>query len=305
MAIYDISGVQLSDAYRNNGVSLDVAYDANGNVIYTKEPYAPSLTFLHSINMSTFSQSVVSPQGMAVYGKYIAQYFAPDDTLRFIDTTDWSVDGAYSLTEFLHGNGLVFGDTVQTSGFPLLYASQFGTSQESESRLIAIAEVGLSSYTIKGYYDIPSSAGYHPQFVADWQNEKGYTIGYRWLATSSGDMKISSYNINDMTTVVDQWEVPYMGVVQGSCFWNGYIVVIGDSYNYSSIRVTFINVSTHEKTEFQLAKYQSTDMEFQGVGILGNDLLVSSWVYDSQDSGILKYWIYKINLPQNGQSIES
>ena len=117
-------------------------------------------------------------------------------------------------------------------------------------------------------------------------------------------MIISEYNINDMTTVTDQWTVQYMGVVQGSCFWEGYIIVIGDSYDYSQVRVTFINTTTHEKTEYKFDKYQDHQMEFQGVDVVGEDLLISSWVYDESDSSILKYWLYKMNLPTEDQTIE-
>lgn len=306
MAIYDATGTVLTQAFKVDGSELSIGYDKDGNVIFSPEPYEPQLTFLKSIPMSTFNPNkAISPQGMAVYGNYIAQFFTSDDSLRLIDMTDWSVDGAYELPEFLHGNGLVFGNTVQASGFPLLYGSQFGESASVESRKIAIADIGLSSYSIEGYYDIPSSAKCHPQFVADWNNGKGYTIGYAQLATGSGNMTISEFNISDMTTVLAQWTVSYMGVVQGSCFWNGYIVVIGDSYNYSKVRVSFINVSTHEKTEFQFTKYQDHRMEFQGVDVVENDLLISSWIYDELDGSVLKYWLYKINLPQDGQQIEN
>ncbi len=306
MAIYDKTGANLSQAFNASGSELSVAYDRGGNIVFSPEPYNPQLSFYKSILMSAFNPNmVISPQGMAVYGDYIAQYFTNDDSLRIIDMTDWSVDGSYALPEFVHGNGLVFGKTVQQSGFPLLYGSQFGTSQQDESKRIAIADIGLSSYSIKGNYDIPASVGYHPQFVADWDNGKGYTISYPQLSTGSGNMIIAEFNISDMETIVTQWTVSYMGVVQGSCFWNGYIVVIGDSYDYSKVRVTFINVSTHQKTEFQFDKQQNRNMEFQGVDVLGDDLLISSWIYDSNDSNVLKYWLYKLNLPSEGQTIET
>lgn len=306
MAIYNATGTALTQAFNAEGEELYVAYDMDGNAIFTPEPYEPQLIFHKSILMSTFNPNkIISPQGMAVFGNYIAQFFTEDDSLRLIDMTNWSVDGTYELSEFLHGNGLVFGKTVQSSGFPLLYGSQFGESASEESRKIAIANIGLSSYSIDGYYDIPASAMYHPQFVADWENGKGYTIGYAQLSTGSGNMTISEFNINNMTTVVEQWTVSYMGVVQGSCFWNGYIVVVGDSYDYSKVRLSFINVATHNKTEFQFVKQQNHSMEFQGVDVVGNDLLISSWIYDDDDNNKLKYWLYKVNLPTDGQTIEN
>lgn len=306
MAIYDRTGANLSQAFNASGLELSVAYDRGGNIVFSPEPYNPQLSLFKSILMSAFNPNrVISPQGMAVYGNYIAQYFTNDDSLRIIDMTDWSIDGSYALPEFVHGNGLVFGKTVQQSGFPLLYGSQFGLSQQDESKLIAIAEIGLSSYAIKGYYDIPRSAGYHPQFVADWDNNKGYTVSYPQASTGSGTMIIAEFDIDDMEEIIDQWTLPYMGVAQGSCFWNGYIVVICDSYDYSKVKVNFINVTTRQRTEFQFTKQQNRNMEFQGVDVVGNDLLISSWIYDSNDSNVLKYWLYRMNLPSEGQTIET
>lgn len=304
MAIYNIDGTSLSSANGIDGSVLHRAYDISGNTIFDGDPYVPELTFLHSINMSTFNPNmVVSPQGMAIYGNYIAQYFTNDDSLRLIDMRDWSIAGAYALPEFLHGNGLMFGKTVQPSGFPLLYGSQFGESASVESRLIAIADIGLSSYSIDEYYDTPASAGYHPQFVADWDNDKAYTIGYAQPATGYGQMTIAEYDISDMSTIISSWTVPYMGIVQGSTFWNGYIVVIGDSYDYSEIRVTFINVTTQIKTEYRFTKKQNHDMEFQGVDVDGDHLVISSWIYDVDDNETLKYWLYTMNLPEPWQHI--
>lgn len=307
MAVYSSSGQELAIIYDADGDNLTVAYDDDGDEIFNAappEPYAPELTFLQSISMSEFNPNrIISPQGMAIYGDYIAQYFTNDDSLRLIDMRDWSIDGAYSLPEFLHGNGLIFGNTVQPSGFPLLYGSQFGESASVESRLIAIAEIGLSSYVIDGYYTIPAAAGYHPQFVADWTNGKAYTIGYSQLSIEYGNMIISEYNISDMETIVDQWTVSYTGIVQGTCFWNGYFIVIGDSYDYSKMRLSFISVTSHEKTEYQFTKKQDHRMEFQGVDVYNNNLIISSWIYDDEDNQKLKYWLYTVNLPVNGQQI--
>ena len=306
MAIYDASGVALTQAFDVNGSNLSVAYDKDGDAIFSPEPYDPQLSFHKSMLMSVFNPNkVISPQGMAVFGNYIVQYFTEDDSIAIIDKTSWSVDGYYELSEFVHGNGLVFGKNVQPGGFPLLYGSQFGTSQQEGSNLIAIADIGMSAYSIEGYFDIPTSAGYHPQFVADWDNNKGYTVSYPQASTGSGNMIIAEFDIDDMETIVDQWTVSYMGVVQGSCFWNGYIVVIGDSTNYSKMRVTYINVKTKEKTEFQFTKQQDHSMEFQGVDVVGNDLLISSWIYDDNDSNKLKYWLYTLNLPGEGQTVEN
>lgn len=304
MSIYSINGLQKDAAYNVVGNDLSVAYNVDGGEEYRPGPYDPRLTFMHSINMSVFNPNkIISPQGMAIYEDYIAQYFTNDDSLRLIDMRDWSIAGAYALPEFLHGNGLMFGKTVQPSGFPILYGSQFGESASVESRLIAITDIGLSSYSLDGYYDIPSSAGYHPQFVADWDNDRAYTIGYAQPATGYGRMTIAEYDISDMTTIISSWTVPYMGIVQGSTFWNGYIVVIGDSYDYSEIRVTFIDVSTQIKTEYRFTKKQNHDMEFQGVDVDGDHLVISSWIYDADDSRTLKYWLYAMNLPEPWQHI--
>lgn len=306
MAIYNASGTQLLSAYDASGIELATAYDASGDVVFSPEPYVPELTFLHSINMSVLNPDmVISPQGMAIYNGHIFQFSTNDEALHIIDMSDYSQVGSYEIAEFVHGNGLMFGNAVQQTGFPLLYASQWGTSESEESRNITIAQVGISSYGVDGYYEIPVSAGRHPQFVADWINGKAYTIGYSGSSTSSGNMIISAYDLNDMETVIDQWTVSYMGVLQGSTFWDKYIVIVGDFYNYAQVRITFINVETHEKTEFYFLKKQSTRMEFQGVDVVENNLIVSSWIYDAEDSNILKYWLYSVNLPSAGQSIES
>lgn len=306
MAIYDKTGISLLQAFDTDGTELSTAYDKDGGVVFSPEPYNPQLSFFKSILMSDFNPNkMISPQGMAVYGDYIAQYFTNDDSLRLINMTNWSIDGAYEIPEFVHGNGLVFGKVVQQSGFPLLYASQFGTVAPDESKLIAIAEIGLSSYSIKEYYDIPRSAGYHPQFVADWDNNKAYAISYPQASTGTGSKIVAEFDIHDMDTIIDQWTISSMGIIQGSCFWNGYIVVIVDSYDYAKVGVNFINVATHQNTEIQFTKQQNRNMEFQGVDVVGGDLLISSWIYDANDNNVLKYWLYKLNLPSEGQTIET
>lgn len=296
MAIYNVNGVTLSGVKDVNNTTLSYAYDVSGNEVFNG--YMPLLTFLHSINMSVFNpDAVVSPQGMAVYGNYAFQYFSTDETLQIIDLTDYSIDGSYAVPEFVHGNGLMFGDTIQASGFPLLYASQWGTSEQSESRWIEIAEVGLSSYSISGHYDIPQSAGYHPQFVADWENEKAYTIGYSTSSTASGNMIVSQYNLSDMTSIIKQWNIPYTGVLQGSTFWNKYIIIIGDSYNYENVKITFVDTDTEQSATYQFVKKQDHQMEFQGVDVYNGNLIISSWIYDDEDNQKLKYWLYTMNLP--------
>jgi len=298
MAIYKSDGNKLTLPYDAVGNALHTAYDANGDVVYTDSPYSPALTFIHSIPMSEFNpNTTISPQGMAIYGNKIFQYFTGDDSLAIIDIDDWTIVGRYALPEFVHGNGLMFGNVIQSSGYPLLYGSQFGLSVSEESRKIAIADVDLSSYSIIGYYDIPASAGYHPQFVADWANGTAYTIGYSNLYTTSGDMIISAFDLSDMTTPTEQWTIPYCGVVQGTTFWNGNIIIIGDSYNYADIRLTFVDVLSHTKSEYLLTKKQSSSMEFQGVDVFDGNLMVSCWIYDNEDSRKLKYWLYSINLP--------
>lgn len=295
--IYNAEGLELYKIFDAFGAQIDKAYNISGEQVFSA--YNPTISFLHSFDMSEFDPDVIlSPQGMAITGNNAFQYFTGNDSLHIINLVNFTIDGGYTVPEFVHGNGLVFGDAAQSSGFPLLYASQFGETAQIDARKIAIAEVGTGDYRIVGYYDIPQNAGYHPQFMADWTNGKGYTIGYQYLTTESGNyMTISEYNISDMSTIIKSWTIPYIGVIQGSCFWHGYIIIVTDSYNYAKVKINFINIENKTLQTYEFTKQQDHQMEFQGIDVLGNDLIVSSWIYDDSDGQKLKYCLYKITLP--------
>lgn len=293
MAVYDADGNELFTVYDADGNILDYAYDADGNVIYVR--YTPVLTLLHSVPMSTIGAGTLTPQGMAVYGNYIFQFFTGDNKMRVFNKITYAKVAEYSATDIKHANTMQFGDVVQDNGFPLLYVSEWGDSGTEDSKTIDVLKIDLTGYTKVDSFTLPSSAGYHPSFVGDWQSDVGYSVGFaNSLATSETQPNvITKYDLTDMS-ILEQYELPYMGVLNGWDYYDGKLIYCGNGWNTPTAIFSFIDVNTHEVTPYTFEK--TTNEEFEGYAVDGNSLLISNWIYDADDNNTLKYRIFSMNL---------
>ena len=291
MAVYDINGTGLSIIYDISGNDLDNAFDINGNEVFST--YEPSMTLLHSTQMSTFSQSTITPQGFASYGNYYFQFFTGDNKIRILNKTNFELVASYSATDIKHANTMQFGDVVQDNGFPLLYVSEWGDSGEVDSKTIDVLKIDLNGYEIVDSFTLPNSAGYHPSFVGDWENNVGYSVGFKNNIAPSVEQPnvITKYDLDDMS-VLEQYDVPYMGILNGWEYYNGNLIYCGNTWNGETAIFSFINVATHDVTPYSFAK--TTDEEYEGYSVSGDELICSNWI---RSSSILYYRIFSMNLP--------
>lgn len=289
MAIYEIDGTMLNSAYNVSGSSLTYAYNKDGLQIY---PYNPQLTLLNTMLMSSLNPNInITPQGMAVYGNYIFQFFTGDNTMRIFNKTTYELLGSYTAIDIKHANTMQFGAEVQDNGFPLLYVSEWGVDGATNSSTIDVLKAGVLSYQIVDSFTLPSSAGYHPSFVGDWGNGVGYSVGFKnsTSTTTSQPNTITKYDLTDMS-VIEQYDVSYMGVLNGWDYYDGNLIYCGNTWNGATAIFSFIDVTTHTVTPYTFAK--TSNEEYEGYAVDGNNLLCSNWIND----GTLKYRFYTMNL---------
>lgn len=285
--IYNINGDTLSSAYDINGSEIDNAYTIDGEQVYSR--YEPKLTLLNSSLMSALSSNT-TPQGFAIYGDYYFQFFTGDNKMRVFNRSTYALVGEYSATDISHANTMQFGTVVQDTGFPLLYVSEWGESGEVDSKTIDVLKVSTSSYTKLSSFTLPSSVGNHPSFIVDWGNDIAYTVGYSGGTRDSEYMIISSFDIEDLTTPIEQYQVPYMGVLNGWEYYDGKLIYYGNSWESVTLIVSFIDVLTHDVTQYTFTK--TTNEEYEDCCIEDDVLILSNWIND----GSLKYRIYSMNL---------
>lgn len=293
MAVYDIDGNVLNTVYDIDGNELNYAYDIDGDQIYSKgTPYVPSLTLLHSELTSNIGTGTITPQGLAVYGDYYFQFFTGDNKMRVFNRNTYEKVAEYSATNIKHANTMQFGNVVQSNGFPLLYVSEWGDSGAVDSKTIDVLQIDLSGYTIVDSFTLPNSAGYHPSFVGDWANNVGYSVGFA-NSLSTAEIQpnvITKYDLSDMS-IIEQYQVPYMGVLNGFEYYNGKLIYCGNTWNGATTIFSFIDVNTHEVTQYSFAK--STDEEYEGYAVDGNELIISNWI---RTENVLYYRIFSMNL---------
>ena len=267
------------------------AYDLGGEEVFA--PYVPELTILHSALMSALNPSItITPQGLAIYGNYIFQFFTGDDVMRIFNKTTYALVGSYSATDIKHANTMQFGTEVQDTGFPLLYVSEWGDSGDADSKTIDVLKVGLSSYQKITSFTLPSSVGNFPALCFDWENGKAYSVGHEDGTRDSNHMIISYFDTADLTTPTVQYQVPYMGVLNAWSFHEGILIYYGNSWDSAELIISLIDVATHEVVQNTFTK--TTDEEYEGCDVLGSTLLLSNWI---RTNNTLYYRFFSMNLP--------
>lgn len=292
MAIYDVNANAINLAYHINETELDYAYDINGEQVYSK--YVPQLTLLNTMLMSTLNSSItITPQGFAVYGDYYFQFFTGDNKMRIFNKTTFALVAEYSATDIKHANTMQFGTVIQDTGFPFLYVSEWGDSGQSSSRTIDVLKVSLSGYQKITSHTLPSSCGNFPSLCFDWVNERAYSVGYENGTADSDHMIITYFDINDLTTPILQYQVPYMGVLNAWKYYNGKLIFYGNGWDSASLLLSMIDISTHNVIQYTFEK--AIDEEYEDCDIDGTILLLSNWL---RTNNVLYYRIFSMNLPQ-------
>ena len=293
MSVYDIDGNLLTSVYAVNGAMLNSAYNVDGNLIFSKEPpFVPSLTLLHSTQMSSIGDGILTPQGLAIYGNYYFQFFTGDNKMRVFNKHTFEKVGEYLATDIKHANVMQFGTSVQDNGFPLLYVSEWGDSGTVDSKNVDVLKIDLTGYTKVNSFTLPTIGGYHPAFVGDWTNNVAYSVGYETTETPSVSQQniVTKYDLTNMT-ILEQYYLPYMGVINGLEYYNGKLIVCGNAWNGVNVTYHFIDVDTHNVTQYEFPK--TSDEEFEGMSVDESNLFISNW---TRTNGVIYYKIYTMNL---------
>lgn len=293
MSIYNLGGEAITNAYDLSGNLLSAAYDIEGAVIHPDAFY--ELSLLHSQLMSNLASGTITPQGMAIHGDYLFQFFTGDNRIRIFNRHNYSLVASYSATDIAHANTMQFGVVEEDTGFPLLYVSEWGHASDTDSKQVDILKVSLNGYEVAETYTLPASVGYHPCQIIDWENEKIYVVGYaNSLSTSTSQPQIiTALRLSDKT-IIDQWQVPYMGVMNGLEFYNGKLIYYGNGWDSDTLDLFLIDVSTHDSRMLQYPK--TTNEEYEDCSRIGNTLYLSNWVYDANDGNKLKYRLFAMML---------
>ena len=287
--IYDKNGNALSSVYDISGNTINQAYDVNANLLIDYEQY--SLTQLYESQISTGQ----SPQGMAAYGDYIFQFFSTSNKMKVLNKSNYSLVNEMSCTVIGHGNNLQFGDTVQSNGFPYLYASD---SDSADARYIYVLSVSTSQLSLVDTITLPNAVGNFPNAVIDFTNNKIYTVGYTASSvyTTSGKNVFCILDLSNPSTVIDTWQYDYLGVMNG-LVWDGtHVIYNGNTWDGTDVKFHFLNPST-EANDMTLTFEKEYDSEFQGMSNENGWLLVSKWLYKTvSGSRKLFYAFYRLQL---------
>lgn len=292
MSIYNLTGQVLEAVYGLDGEALQNAYTLDGEVIYP-DGYTPKLTLLNSRPISELNTGI-TPQGFAIWGDYYFQFFTGDNKMRVFDLKTFDLISEYSAMNISHANSMQFGAEVQNTGFPLLYVSEWGASGEVDSKVIDVLKVSTSGYEKITSYTLPSSVGNHPSFIADWDNDIAYIVGYSGGTRDSEYMIISEFDIVDLTTPESQYQIPYTGVLNGFEYHNGKLIVYGNGWDQDTLKISFVDTQTHEVTEYTFPK--TTNEEYEDCCVVDDVLYISNWL---NTGGTVFYQIYAMNLGTN------
>lgn len=292
MAVYNKDGTQLLNVYDKSGNGMPQAFSSRGELIFTQE-HAPDFVLLHTRLATTLDPGDhTGPQGLAYYGGYYFQFFTGDNMMRVFLAETFDVVGQYECTDAIHGNTMQFGVEVQDTGFPLLYVSTWGANVNTDSKEIAILKVSLTGYTKVGSITLPSSAGYHPCLTMDWENGFAYSVGFKnsLSTTTSQPNVITKYNFSDMS-IIEQYDVPYMGVLNGWAFYAGKMIYTGNTWDGLTASFLFIDTETHAISAIVVTK--AYNEEFEGFDVIDGKLIVSNWIILD---GVHHYRIYSRQL---------
>lgn len=271
MSVYNVSSSVISSAYDVSGSLLEQAYDIEGNELLVS--YPSTFTFLHSEAISTGQ----SPQGMAIYGNYIFQFFTGTNKMKILSKTDYSLVNEMNCTIIGHGNNLQFGVDEQANGFPYLYCSDTAANV----RAIYVISINLTQLSLVQTISLPSATGNFPNGVIDFARRKIYTIGYTGTSTENPSGNSNLFCILDLdnpSTVFSSQTFNYLGVMNG-LVWDGiHVIMNANTFDGTDGKFYYINPTTGaiDHTVTVVKEYNS---ELQGMAEQTYGLLVSKWVY--------------------------
>ena len=231
------SGVGLT--YNYKGINLDMQYKHG----YTYEASTP------------LAQEYRGIQGFTIYGNYIFQFYASGSgVLRIFDRGTGALVAEHSGIYSQHGGTCAFSNTFvdPDDDFPLLYVStQYSDADGGQIHVYRIQDVDTVSL-YKAYHFDPSIVGYWGNACYDFETGLAYSFGYTknsFTDRTDNPVKVTVIDLNKEThvqgsiytlDVVDNYEIPYVYVIQSCKFKNGLCYLVSSYQN--SVQASDIKV---------------------------------------------------------------
>lgn len=283
MGVYNIDGIETNIAYNIDGEELSSAYEVDG----TEIPFISPLPLDYSNYSTTDLYTYVANgfNGFDVHEGIIAQLMA-NNKLYLFNLDDGSAIATAMAITCSHGDSATFGKDYYASGdeFPLLYCTA-----DTTPAVIYINRITRSSATLIKTLKFSQVAGYYGAGTFDFKNGLCYIVAYKensYTSDNGGTNKtlVTVWNLNElndngdgtyMPTYISSFECPFIYVMQGLQFFDGYIWISSGYNNGGNQYIYALNPVTHEIDHTILL---DDNIEIEGL----------AWVYDAEQN---KYWM--------------
>lgn len=283
--IYDMNGTENQNPYDVEGTILQSAYDVEGNEVWSAIHPIP-LDYSSYTTTDLFTYVADGFNGFDVHNGVIAQLMN-GNKLYLFDLSDHStIATALSITS-AHGDSANFSKEklYTTDEFPFLYATS-----DSNPANVYVNRITRTGTALIRTLSFPlDKTGYYAAHAYDLDNNVMYMIGYseqNYTSDDDGNNKtvVSKWDMSNLAdngnnnftpTFVSSFELPFIYVMQGLQFFDGYIWISSGYNNNTSQHIYALNPSTHE-VDYTITL--DDNIEIEGL----------AWVYDETAN---KYWM--------------
>lgn len=283
MSIYNVDGIETNIAYNIDGEELSSAYEVDG----TEIPFVSPLPLDYSNYSTTDLYTYVANgfNGFDVHEGVIAQLMANNKLYLFNLDDGSAITTAMAIT-CSHGDSATFGKDYYASGdeFPLLYCTA-----DTTPAVIYINRITRGSATLIKTLKFSSVAGYYGAGAYDFKNGICYVVAYSensYTSDNGGSNKtlvtvwdLKTLNDNGdgtyMPAFIRQFQCPFIYVMQGLQFFDGYIW-ISSGYNNGGAQHVYAMNPSDGVIEHTITLDDTIEVE----GL--------AWVYDENTN---KFWM--------------
>lgn len=281
MSVYNVDGIETNTAYDLQGDSLLTVYDFNGNEIHLAQP----LDYSNYTTTDLYTYAANNFNGFDTHGNVIAQLMANNKLYLFGLADGSAIATALTITSN-HGDSATFSNEYysESDEFPLLYCTA-----DTTPAVIYINRITRESATLIKTLKFSSVAGYYGAGAYDFKNGICYVVAYSensYTSDNGGTNKtlVTVWNLNVlndngdgtyMPGYISQFECPFIYVMQGLQFFDGYIWIASGYNDNKAQHIYALNPSTHE-VDYTITL--DDNIEIEGL----------AWVYDETEN---KYWM--------------
>lgn len=282
MAVYDVTGTEISPAYDISGSVASTLYDVNGNPL---DGGALPLDYDSYTITDLFTYVANGFNGCDVYDSIIYQLMANNKLYTFDLETHEVLRTAVEITS-AHGASACFTNEKyqQSDTIPLFYVS----SDAAPPTVFVNRITNNGTMLIKTLLFPADKAGYYAGHAYDLTNNILYMIGYsqqNYQSADGGNNKVivSKWDMSSLTesggyytpTFISRYFRDFIYVMQGKKFFDGYIW-ISSGYNDGGSQYVYAMNPVTGIIEHTITMDDRVEME---------DI---AWIYDETER---KYWM--------------